>query len=197
MASLPYLWAKRARFPIGSKGFCRAWAKRFLCFRELCRRNRTRRKWVQRGAQIASTAEIGSAVAEGKLRRLSIGEFSFVGRAHLALHAGIVIGDRVCINDGVEMLTASHNVSDPLWRHVSADIVIDDYAWIGTNALILPGVKIGRGAVVGAGAVVSKSVAPYSIVVGNPAKPLLKTRCEDLRYNPCEFLAANRAWLVG
>ena len=75
--------------------------------------------------------------------------------------------------------------------------MIEDYAWIGTGAMILPGVCIGRGAVFGAGAVVSKSVAPGAIVVGNPAKPISKSRCEIFDYNPCEFLAANRAWLVG
>ena len=62
--------------------------------------------------------------------------------------------------------------------------------------MILPGVYLGRGAVVGAGAVVSKSVTPDSIVIGNPAKPINKVRTQVLGYNPCEFLAANRAWLV-
>ena len=58
-------------------------------------------------------------------------------------------------------------------------------------------VRIGRGAVVGARAVVSKSVPPGAIVVGNPARPVPKSRCEEFSYNPCEFLAANRAWLLG
>jgi maltose O-acetyltransferase len=45
--------------------------------------------------------------------------------------------------------------------------------------------------------VVAKSVAPGSIVVGNPARPLNKQRTEKFDYNPCEFLAANEAWLKG
>ena len=51
--------------------------------------------------------------------------------------------------------------------------------------------------VIGARAVVSKSVEAGAIVVGNPAKPVNRIRCNELNYNPCEFLAANRAWLVG
>jgi len=86
---------------------------------------------------------------------------------------------------------------DPTWNHIMKPIIIDDYAWIATNAIILPGVHIGRGAIIGAGAVVSKDVQPYQIVVGNPAKAIAKQRCEELNYNPCEFLASNRAWLIG
>ena len=103
----------------------------------------------------------------------------------------------MCINDGVQLLTASHSVTDPMWEHKKSPIIIAEYAWIATNAIILPGVRIGRGAVVGAGAVVSKSVGDYEIVVGNPASTISKKRTENLNYNPCEFLAGNRAWLIG
>ena len=54
-------------------------------------------------------------------------------------------------------------------------MVIADDAWLGTNAVILPGVRVGNGAVVGAGAVVTKDVPANAIVVGNPAR-LLRTR---------------------
>lgn len=120
-----------------------------------------------------------------------------MGRVTLNIHDEVTIGNRVCINDAVEILTASHDVADPNWKEIKAKIVIEDYAWIGTGAMILPGVTIGRGAVVGARAVVGKSVAAGAIVVGNPAKTINRSRCKELNYNPCEFLAANRAWLVG
>src|SRR5690606_26766536 len=97
----------------------------------------------------------------------------------------------------VEIFTGSHDVDDPHWKLLTRRVQIDDYAWIATGAMILPGVHIGRGAVVGAGAVVSKSVPPGAIVVGNPAKPISRTRTIDLNYNPCELLAANQAWLRG
>jgi maltose O-acetyltransferase len=61
-------------------------------------------------------------------------------------------------------------------------VAIDDYVFIGTRALILPGVSIGKGAVVGAGALVSKSVEPYSIVAGVPSK-VIGHRNQNLNYS--------------
>lgn len=197
MAGLNYLWRNRARFPITSTEFYRAWAKRILLLRALFKRNSVRRRLVHSGATISELAEIGNVEAIGDKSKLKIGEFSYIGKVELALYDFISIGNNVCINDGSHLLTASHDVLDPLWQHIKAPIVIEDYAWISTGAIILPGVKIGRGAVVGAGAVVAKSVEPYCIVVGNPAKVLQKKRTEMLKYNPCGFLAANNAWLHG
>ncbi|MBC6609132.1 acyltransferase [Hymenobacter sp. BT188] len=197
MASLTYLWQHRAKFAVGSKKFYRAWGKRLLSYAELRKRNRNRLRLIAAGAQIHETAEIGEVTLEGNKRCLTIGDFTFIGKVTIALHCAVRIGNRVCINDGVQILSASHDVLDPKWRLTKGEIVIEDYAWIGTGAFILPGVCIGRGAVVGAGAVVSKSVAPGAIVVGNPAKPISKSRCKTFDYNPCEFLAANRAWLLG
>ncbi|HEY8780371.1 MAG TPA: acyltransferase [Mucilaginibacter sp.] len=196
MASIVYLWSNRARFAFGTRNFYRAWGKRIFSFPELLRRNRRRFQLIRSGATISNTAEIGKLKADGPKRNLLIGNFTFIGRVYMALHDQIEIGERVCINDGVEILTASHDVTDPNWGHIKSKVVIDDYVWIGTGALILPGVHLGRGSVVGARAVVTKSVAPGAIVAGNPAKPIFKTRSEQLDYNPCEFLAANRAWLV-
>jgi acetyltransferase-like isoleucine patch superfamily enzyme len=197
MASISYLWSHRARFSFGNRNFYRAWGKRILSFPELLHRNLRRFQLIRSGAIISNTAEIGKMRAEGYKNNLSIGSFTFIGRVYMALHDKIEIGERVCINDGVEILTASHDVSDSKWTQIKKKVVIEDYVWIGSGALILPGVHLGRGAVVGAGAVVSKSVAPGAIVVGNPARPILKTRAGQLAYNPCEFLAANRAWLLG
>lgn len=197
MASIPYLWQRRVKFPITSILFYKVWAKRMLTLPDLLKRNRRRRKLARKGAVIDPAAEIGEVVIGGNKKNLEIGAFSFLGRVTIALHEKVIIGERVCINDGVQILTATHDVSDPFWNHIKRPIIIDDFSWIATNAIILPGVHIGRGAVVGAGAVVSKNIAPYEIVAGNPAKTVSKKRNEELRYNPCEFLAANRAWLVG
>ncbi|MES2828473.1 MAG: acyltransferase [Bacteroidota bacterium] len=197
MAEVGYLWKNRAQFPIGSKAFVRAWGKRILSLHSLISRNLIRWRLVNKGAQIHPCAEIGDVIADGNKANLTIGAFSFVGRAELALHEQISIGNFVCINDGVRLLTGSHDISDPLWRHIKKPIIIDDYAWIATDAIILPGVRIGRGAVVGAGAVVTKEVHEGEIVIGNPAKPISKKRTENLTYNPCEMIAANRAWIIG
>lgn len=197
MAGFKYLWKNRAKFPIGSINFFRGWGKRLFSFPELLSRNFRRSSLTNKGARIAETAEIGKAEIKGPAKLLSIGKETFLGRVKIALYDEVIIGERVCINDGVEILTASHDSADPEWKHVKSKIIIEDYVWIGTGAMILPGVVLGRGSVVGARAVVSKSVPSNAIVVGNPAKAINRTRCDELNYNPCEFLAANRAWLIG
>ena len=197
MANLAYLWRHRAKFSIKSKNFYRAWGKRIVSFPALLVSNQQRKLLTRKGASIHESAEVGKVSILGKRKLLTIGSFSFLGRVTIALHEEVKIGNRVCINDGVDILTASHDVSDPKWQHIKGKIEIEDYVWIGTGAMILPGVRLGRGCVVGARAVVSKSVAPGAIVVGNPAKVVSKKRADQLNYNPCEFLAFNRCWLIG
>lgn len=195
MATLHYLWKHRVRFEYRKFSFFKFWGKRVLTLPEVFRKELRRRKLVYKGANIHPTAEIGLVKAMGKKTNLRVGANSFLGRVNLALHDTIQIGSRVCINDGVLILTASHDIQDPAWPLLKSPIIIEDFAWIAVNAIILPGVRIGKGAVVGAGAVVSKDVAAFSVVVGNPARPIAKKRIENLNYNPCEFLAGNMAWL--
>lgn len=197
MATLSYLWTNRAKFPVTSKKFYVAWAKRILLIPSLYKRNAMRSSLVRKGAVIHARAEIGKVTVEGHKSNLTVGSQSFLGRVNIALHDEVKIGERVCINDGVEIITASHDVADPEWKHIKGKVIIEDYAWIGTGSMLLPGVTIGRGAVVGARAVVSKSVAAGAIVAGVPAVPISKKRSEVLNYDPCDFLASNRAWLVG
>lgn len=197
MASLNYLWQNRAKFPVNSIQFYRAWAKRLLLLSDLIRNNYRLSKLRKGGAKISKMADLGEVSILGKFNLLSIGSFSFLGKVNIALHDTVSIGNYVCINDGVTILTASHDVFDPQWPHKKAKIIIEDYVWIGTEAMILPGVHLGRGCVVGARAVVSKSVAAGDIVVGNPAQTISKKRLIEFNYNPCEFIATNRAWLLG
>ena len=82
-----------------------------------------------------------------------------------------VVGDRVFIGPNVSMTDDRHpRVINPQYK--AEPPVIDDDASIGAGATLLPGVHIGRGAVVGAGAVVTRDVAPYTTVIGCPAQPL-------------------------
>jgi maltose O-acetyltransferase len=74
-----------------------------------------------------------------------------------------------------------HVANDINFCSVSEKVVVEDYAWISCRSIILPGVKIGYGAVVCAGAVVTKSVDPYTIVAGVPAKKIGE-REKDLKY---------------
>lgn len=82
----------------------------------------------------------------------------------------ILIGDSVSISHDVRIVTGGHNMNHPAFPGVYEKIQIDDYAWIGVGATILKNVHIGYGAVVSAGAVVTKDVPPYAVVGGIPAK---------------------------
>lgn len=84
---------------------------------------------------------------------------------------GLTIGDYVNISPGVWIFTDSHDMHDPQFREILAPVTIGDYVWIGSRALILPGVTLGEGAVVAAGAVVTNNVEPYTLVAGIPARP--------------------------
>lgn len=87
----------------------------------------------------------------------------------------VKIGDRVAIAERVTLIISSNaNMSNI--RHCLKDIhgyiEIDDDAWLGTGCIIFPNVRIGKGAVVGAGAVVTKNVPEFTVVAGVPAKPI-------------------------
>lgn len=190
-----YLWTHRSRPPFCSKAFFKNWAKRTITFPTLLQTATRRWNLVRQGASIGADSCIGTVNLQGPARRLKVGRASFIGRATLMLHDELDIGSYVCINDGVTILTASHDIRDPLWRHVLRPVRIHDFAWIATGAVILPGVEIGRGAVVGAAAVVSKNVPPYATATGNPAIIKQDKRVKELSYNPVKFLAFQDAWL--
>ncbi len=89
--------------------------------------------------------------------------------------AKIVIGDNVAIGPEVSFFAAGHDTQDINLKDTGALIVVESNVWIGGRSIILQGVKIGEGAVVAAGSVVTKDVEPYTIVGGIPAK-FIKTR---------------------
>jgi len=90
-------------------------------------------------------------------------------------------GDDVSIGPEAAILTLGHDPQSPDFSDHGGEVVIGSRVWIGYRAVILPGIKIGEGAVVGAGAVVTKDVAPFTIVAGNPARPIGQ-RNPDLAY---------------
>lgn len=90
-------------------------------------------------------------------------------------------GSNVSIGPEATILTLGHDPQSPDFADRGGEIVIGDRVWIGYRAIILPGVTIGEGAVVGAGTVVTRNVAAYTIVAGNPGK-VIGQRNPDLRY---------------
>ena len=107
-------------------------------------------------------------------RKVFIGE-ELIIRDELADKGMVKIGDRVAIADRVTLIVSSNaNFSKvrPLMGDVHRTIEICDDAWLGAGCIIFPGVMIGRGAVVGAGSIVTKNVPDFTIVAGNPARKL-------------------------
>ena len=88
--------------------------------------------------------------------------------------AEIIIGDNIIIAPEVSIYSAGHNHLDLSLPHIGSTVKINDHVWIGARSIILPGVELGKGAVVGAGSVVTKNVSDFTIVAGNPAKIIKK-----------------------
>jgi acetyltransferase-like isoleucine patch superfamily enzyme len=120
--------------------------------------------------------------------QVTIGDRVYIGRSHLACHNKIDIGNDVIISWGVTIV--DHNSHSLYWEQRKNDVsnwargakqwegvrrapvMIEDKVWIGFNAIVLKGVTIGEGAIVGAGAVVTRNVPAYTVVAGNPAHPI-------------------------
>lgn len=110
------------------------------------------------------------------LSNISIGDdVDLAWNVIITTSGGVEIGDRVLIGYGTTVISSNHIIPDRSKRifdagHKNKKVVISSDAWIGSNCVILPGVEIGKGAVVGAGSVVTKNVPEYAVVVGSPAK---------------------------
>jgi acetyltransferase-like isoleucine patch superfamily enzyme len=101
----------------------------------------------------------------------------------LDLRGTLTIGDNVSISPDVTVLTATHGLNDPTFGIEHHSVTIEDHVWIGTRALILPGVRLGRGSVVAAGAVVTRDVAPLEVVGGVPARHIGDRDASATQYN--------------
>jgi acetyltransferase-like isoleucine patch superfamily enzyme len=156
---------------------------------------RSRVNWLRLGASGGGAVVVGEDTIlhvkvsfDSPAGRVVIGDRCYIGQSHIVCHTGVTLGDDVVISWGATIV--DHNSHSVEWRHRKDDIldwakgrkdwsyvkiapvVIRDRVWIGFNAIILKGVTIGEGAVVAAGAVVTKDVAPYTVVAGNPARPI-------------------------
>ncbi|MBQ7514574.1 MAG: acyltransferase [Prevotella sp.] len=134
-----------------------------------------RRFWLGRRSVVESYCCINNAVGD-----VVIGDYTRIG-IHCTVIGPVSIGSHVNLAQGIVVTALNHNFEDATKRidqqGVSTKpVVIGDDVWIGANAVILPGVTIGRHVVVAAGAVVTKDVPEYSIVAGVPAKVIKKMR---------------------
>lgn len=136
------------------------------CFWKLFLKNMGKRVYVMHRVKIMSP------------QKVSIGHDVLLNDdVKLGGQKGITIGNYVLIGYNVNLVSENHAYQDysfPIMKqgYFGGHITIKDDVWIGANAVILPNVTIGRGAIVGANAVVTKDVEPYSIVGGIPAKKI-------------------------
>ncbi len=112
---------------------------------------------------------------------VSLGDNSGLG-INCEIAPYVTIGNNVMMGPDCMIYTSNHGmerIDIPMWRQVSTPVepvIIGNDVWIGARVIILPGVHIGDGAVIGAGAVVTKDVEPYCVVAGNPAKVIRKRK---------------------
>lgn len=118
--------------------------------------------------------------------KMRIGDHVWIGENFFAKAEGhITIGNGTILSRNVEIWTSNHNYDSvdlqaiPYDRRmVTKPVTIGENVWVGTRVIFLPGVTVGEGAVIGAGAVVSKDVPPMAVVAGNPAT-VVKYRNKD------------------
>ncbi len=129
------------------------------------------------GFRIARSATLQGGVRFFHVGRLTVGEGSIVNRGvYLDNRGGLAIGAQVSIAHDCRLYSLGHDIHDGQFTDKPQPVRIDDYCVLFAGAMVMPGVHLGAGAVVMAGAVVTKDVAPGRIVGGNPARDLGERR---------------------
>ena len=151
-------------------GYCPFWFWRKLVYRVV-------------GVKLGRGSKIHFGARFFKPAGISIGEDTLVGeQAFLDGRSPLRIGNHVDIASQVLIYNSEHDLESQEFRAIEQPVEIGDYVFIGPRAIILPGVKVGKGAVVAAGAVVTKDVEPFKIVGGVPAKEIGERMNKDLKY---------------
>jgi putative colanic acid biosynthesis acetyltransferase WcaF len=131
------------------------------------------------GAKVGSHVNIYPSALIYYPWNLNIGDWSSVGEWALIYNLGpVTIGEGSTISQRAHLCAGTHDYRDPTMPLLKPPIKISNDTWICADAFVGPGVAIGEGAIVGARAVVTKNVAPWTVVAGNPARFLKSRTCE-------------------
>jgi maltose O-acetyltransferase len=144
------------------------------------------RRFVMRlgGATIGNGSSVHMNARFFSLKNLRVGKDTIIGYGvFLDGREEITIGDHVDIASEVMIYNSEHDLDSDTFSAENGAVVIEDYVFIGPRAIILPGVTIGRGAAVAAGAVVTKDVDEFAIVGGVPAKVIGERKNKNPKYH--------------
>lgn len=132
------------------------------------------------GAEIGSEVRIHNCATIYFPWNLRIGAWSSIGEDVFVYNLGpITIGEQVTVSQRAHLCAGTHDPTDPTMPLQKPPVVVEDQGWVCADAFVGPGVTIGEGAVVGARAVVMEDVESWTIVGGNPARPLKPRRLHN------------------
>jgi len=160
------------------------------------------RYWTCRGlfdkSGVGINVEHGAYIGFGN--GISIGDYSGIG-INAFVERGTTIGSHVMMGPDVMIYTRNHDatrIDIPMTQQGATPVrpvMIGDDVWIGARSILLPGITVGTGSIVGAGSVVTKSVLPYTIVAGNPAKVIRRripqVVAQEMALQPVHSTAGN------
>lgn len=126
------------------------------------------------------------AIINNQVGDVVIGSASRIG-LHNTIIGPVTIGDNVLLAQNVVIAGLNHNFEDvyePISQHgvETKPVVIEDDVWVGANSVVLPGITIGKHAVVGAGSVVTRNIPSFSVALGNPAKVIKQYDAEHKQW---------------
>jgi acetyltransferase-like isoleucine patch superfamily enzyme len=105
--------------------------------------------------------------------------FARSGNCYIQGLNGITLKDNVLFGPGVKIISSNHGFTDHKIIQPEESIEVGEHTWLGANAIVLPGIKIGNNCIVGAGSVVTKSFPDNCVIAGNPAKIIRQITKQD------------------
>lgn len=144
--------------------------------------------WNIAGLKLGPKSTLHTGVRVFDPRGIRVGAGTIIGyRCFIDGRDTVTIGDHVDIASEVMIYSSEHDINAQDFHATVAPVKIGNYVFIGPRAIILAGVTIGEGAIVAAGAVVTKDVEPYTIVAGVPAKVIGERKLKDPKYQLGRF----------